>query len=158
MIEYTTEDIETMVAKDLEISRQLVDLLHQETPSIQQRDFASISQLLQKKAPLLDQLKQHAELRKRWLMSLYNVASEKNWGQLLASYNLSKAQQQWQEVNNNITECRKINEINGVMINRGSQTYAQLLQILRGDIGKTELYNAKGNKKTTSTYASVARA
>ena len=135
--------------KDLETSQQLLGLLKKETPSIKKRDYESIKKILLDKAPLLDQLKRHTEIRREWLLSLYKVADENHWNTFLASFNMPEIQRQWEDLNTNITECKTINDTNGVMINRGKKTYSQLLRMLKGDTAQANLYNEKGNQQSS---------
>ena len=57
-----------------------------------------------------------------------------------------------------ISECKTINETNGVLINRGKKTHTQLLHILKGNNHQDTLYNAKGNKQSSRGYNTVAKA
>lgn len=158
MTTYDIDTIQTMIDKDLSISRKLLELLKQETPSIQNKDYDSVKKILLDKAPLLDQLKKHADIRKQWLLSLYKVADENHWKDFLSSFNNNDIEKQWKEVNSNIEECKTINESNGILISRGQKTYSQLLTMLRGGVQDAELYTAKGQKKGARMYNSVAKA
>ncbi len=129
-----------------------------ETASIQARDYESVKDILLNKVPLLDQLQKHASLRKQWLISLYQVANEQHWHKLLASLQSPEVEKRWEEVNYTIEKCKAINDTNGILINRGRNTYAQLLKIMKGDHQQETLYNAKGSKQSTRGYLSVAKA
>ena len=97
-------------------------------------------------------------MRKQWLLSLHKVANDENWRDFLASFNTPDINQQWNEVNHTIQACQCINNDNGLLIARGQKTYAQLLQLLKGNTPSTELYTAKGNKQSTQAYSSVTKA
>jgi|GEM_PF-1868190 len=150
MAGYSTEKIQQMINNDLETSQRLLQLLKKETPSIKKRDYASIKQILLDKAPLLDQLKKHTEIRKEWLLSLYKVADENHWNTFLASLNIPDLERQWEDLHQNITECKAINDANGIMINRGKKTYSQLLHLLKGGGTQTTLYNEKGSHQVNA--------
>lgn len=158
MSEYNLDIIQTMVKKDHAIGKQLLELLSNETISIQQRDYNAVKEILLSKAPLLDQLKQHSDLRRQWLLSLYKVADANNWKSFLSSFNTPEIHTQWEEVNKTIEECKVINETNGLLITRGKKTYSELLRLLKGNGNQTELYTAKGNKQSAQTYCTVTKA
>jgi flagellar biosynthesis/type III secretory pathway chaperone len=158
MNDYNLEAIQIMVAKDQLISQQLLNLLNSETTSIKDRNYESVKSILLDKVPLLDQLQKHADLRKQWLLSLYKVANENNWRNFIASFKSPEIHQQWEAVNQTITDCKKINEKNGVLITRGKKTYSQLLRIVKGDVQQETLYTARGNKQSTRAYSTVAKA
>ncbi|ODS23806.1 hypothetical protein AB835_07025 [Candidatus Endobugula sertula] len=155
---YNLDIIKDMIQKDLNISQQLLTLLKKETPLIQHHDYQAIKHILLDKAPLLDQLKRHADLRKEWLLSLYKVADKHHWNTFLASFNTPEIEAQWAKINENIAKCKALNETNGIMINRGQKTYSQLLQLLKGGSQSTELYNAKGGKQSNSYSCQVTKA
>jgi flagella synthesis protein FlgN len=150
--------IQRMITQDLATSRQLLALLEQEKSSTQSRDYVAMAQLLKDKTPLLEQLKQNAAVRSKWLASLNRAANEENWSALLATLSNSELQTQWHEVKNTIEHCQKINNINGKLINRGVTSHSRLLQIMRGNNQQTDLYDAKGSKHSTYSSASVSHA
>jgi flagellar biosynthesis/type III secretory pathway chaperone len=94
-------EIHNMMQQDLATSRQLLALLEKESDSTQARDYASMSQLLKDKKPLLEQLKINAQQRSSWLSSLNCTPNEKNWNKLLQSLNSEDIQKQWNSVRNN---------------------------------------------------------
>jgi len=154
----TADAVKMMVEKDHVTSQALLTLLKHETLSIRSRDYDTLKTLLLSKAKLLDQLRRHADLRKEWLVSLYKVADEQHWHTLVESFDEPTIAQQWHEVNNTINECKAINEVNGVLVNRGQKVSRQLLHILKGNQPSNELYNAQGSTKATRAYSTVAKA
>ena len=115
-------------------------------------------QLLEEKTPLLEQLKKNAKVRSEWLSSIGKQADEKNWSQLLKAINNQNLSQQWQEVKSTVEHCQKINNINGRLINRGVTSHTRLLQIMRGNIHQSDIYDAKGSKYSTATSGQVTQA
>lgn len=158
MASYTLDTIREMISKDLTISEELLNLLEQETPSLRERNFDAVKDILFNKAPLLDQLKKHADLRKEWLLSLYKIADESHWKTFISSFNDPDILQQWEAVNDNIKRCKDINDSNGVMVTRGKKTYSRLLKILKGDTEQDGLYTAKGNRQASAQSCTYTRA
>lgn len=158
MASYTLETIREMISKDLSTSEQLLNLLERETPSIRERNYDAVKDILLNKAPLLDQLKKHADLRKEWLLSLYKVADENHWKTFISSFNDPEILKQWEAINDNIKRCKDINETNGVIITRGRKTYTELLRILKGDTQQGDLYTAKGNRQASAYSCTYTKA
>lgn len=152
------EAIKIMVEKDYNVSQKLLSLLKKETMSIKQKDYDSLNTIINKKTTLLDQLKNHADIRRQWLMSLYKAADENQWGDLMESFDKPDIVDQWQQVNKNIALCKSINETNGLLIFRGQKTYGKLLYLLKGGNQQSDIYTAKGNKQSIRAYATVAKA
>lgn len=155
---YNVDAIKEMVQKDHKISQQLLLLLQSETSSLQQHNYDQVKDILTSKTQLLNQLNQHAEIRKKWLLSLYKVADSRNWREFLSSLDTPNIDQQWDEVQETIETCQTINNSNGLLIARGQRTYAQLLRLLKGGSQQTELYTAKGNKQSSQAQFCVSKA
>ncbi len=155
---YNLESIQKMIEKDHDISEQLLTLLKDETCSLQQHDYSQVKDILVTKAPLLKQLSEHAQLRKKWLVSLYKVADNNHWNTFLNSFNDPEINRKWKEVHEMIETCRSVNETNGLLISRGQKTYSQLLRLLKGGNNQTELYTPKGNKQITQTRLTMSKA
>lgn len=158
MSNYDINTVKTMVDKDYDISQKLLAILQNETTSIRDRDFEGIKAILLSKASLLDQLKNHADIRKQWLISLHQVADEQHWQTLIKSFDAPEVLGKWSKVNETINECKKINNVNGVLISRSQKTHGQLLHLLKGNTPSNELYTARGNKQATRAYCTVAKA
>ncbi len=150
--------VKTMINKDYDISQKLLAILNNETASIRERDFEAVKSILLNKASLLDQLKNHADIRKQWLISLHKVADEENWQQLIQSFDNPEVVETWSKVNQTIKDCQSINNVNGVLISRSQKTHGRLIHLLKGNSPSNELYNANGNKQASRAYSTVAKA
>ena len=152
------EAMQIMAEKDKSVSQQLIILLEHERSILKQKDYTSLDDILSKKTLLLDQLKHHANIRRQWLVSLYKVADESQWSDFVASFEQPEISEKWQEVNNNISQCKQLNETNGLLISRGKKTYEQLIFLLKGGNRDSDVYTSKGNKQSIRAYSSVAKA
>lgn len=151
-------EIHTMIQQDLATSRQLLALLEEETESTQTRNYDTLARLLGDKTPLLQQLQKNAQTRSEWLASLGKVSDEKSWGQVLHQISNEDLSQQWQEVKATVEQCQRINNLNGKLINRGLTSHTRLLQIMRGNIHQSDLYDAKGSKHSAVQAYNVTQA
>lgn len=153
------EEIETMLATDLDRGQQLLSLLEQETTAIKQRNFELMEQLLSEKAPLMEQLKQNGLKRTRWLQTVKKTQKTATWEGILTQLNLEHLIQQWQTNKALMAKCQTINTTNGQLVHRGLKCNERLLHILQGNTQEETLYNAKGLQKTghkaIAAYASA---
>lgn len=152
------EAMKIMVEKDQLISQQLMNLLDQERQLLKQKSYDSLDELLKQKNPLIEQLKNHADIRRQWLQSLYKVADESYWREFVESFGLPELSKQWSEVNETIEKCKSLNDTNGLLITRGQKTYEQLIFLLKGGNRQSDVYTAKGSKQSIRAYGSVAKA
>ena len=152
------QKINSMVQQDLATSRQLLALLEEETSATKDRNYATLSQCLEEKTPLLEQLQNNAQTRSEWLKAMGKKTDEQGWLSLVNSSQEKTLQQQWQEVKKTIEHCQRINSINGKLINRGLTSHSRLLQIMRGNMAPTDLYDARGERRSTSLSGNVTQA
>ena len=151
-------NIHTMIQQDLTTCRQLLSLLEKETESTQNRDYSSLARLVEQKIPLLEQLKENAHTRCKWLISMGKNTDEEGWLLLLKSTNNQHLHTQWNEIKKTIEHCQRINNINGKLIMRGAKTHSRLLNIMRGNTHQANVYTAKGVKYATTSLGRVTQA
>lgn len=152
------EAITIMVKKDQAVSQKLLDLLDKEKQLLKEKNYETLDGILQKKSPLIEQLKNHADIRRQWIQSLYQVADERYWREFVDSFDNPELSKQWSEVNKTITKCKTLNDTNGLLIARGQKTYEQLIFLLKGGNKQSDVYTAKGSKQSIRAYGSVAKA
>jgi flagella synthesis protein FlgN len=152
------EIIHHMVEEDLAASNRLIELLKQETVLTQEREYAPLALLVEEKSKELEILQTNAQQRVDWLTSLNVDTDEQAWNMFLQSYNDISLQEKWQAVKKNLEHCQEINTLNGKLINRGLTSHSRLLDIMRGNSNKADLYNANGNKQAMTSSISFTQA
>jgi flagellar biosynthesis/type III secretory pathway chaperone len=148
-------EVNGLVAADIQTSLELSELLAKESDALKSRDQNQLNDLLVRKQELMQILDQNAKIRDVWLnleLSQSPQNSEQNkksiWSDLLMRMGGPKLIDSWQQLEKNISECKKRNEVNGIMIARGRQTMKQLLNIIRGhSLEAPKLYTASGGTK-----------
>ncbi len=151
--------VEQMLAADQNSADQLITLLSEEKKLLQARDHQPLALLIVEKDKYLESLSAHANERSAVLQSLGLSADNKGWNELLAnSKELTPITPLWEKLQTSIQECKRLNEINGKLMGRSQQTLKHLLNLVRGQTGTTELYNAKGGASNSGFSNTVAKA
>lgn len=149
----------TMLQHDLDAARELISLLGTERELLETRQHDALPALIEQKNTHLHLLDHHAGERHAVLQNLGLKASAEGWETLLQrDPALATHLPLWQEVKEAVSECKRLNDINGKLINRSQQTLVRLLDLVRGKTAAPELYNAAGASTATPYSNTVAKA
>lgn len=139
------DNLRRMLEQDRDSIEQLHQLLETEREHLEARRHTELTAILEAKEPLLAQLGDHSRQRQQWLEQAGLSRDHSGWEQLLkASTDTSDMLDPWRELTARFEQCQELNDINGKIIGRSRQTLGQLLNILRGQVGGPQLYNAQG--------------
>jgi len=126
-------------------SQQLVDSLKQEKQALSENQLEKLNEITSEKQVLLDKLSQLDQQRAA-------SSTNKNFNDFIASSNDQELIKQWDLTRLTISECQKLNEINGRLINKRSQINQDIISILSGRNEQAdETYNAQGNQSSNSS-------
>lgn len=131
--------------------KQLLALLTEEQTLLAQRSFPALERLIQQKTLLLKRLEDCAKERNIWVEQYQLQTQERSNDTHKAFAYWAKKMglnDSWQELQALLSECQRANEVNGKIMIRSHATHKQLLDILRGQSGATNLYNDKGAKRS----------
>ena len=148
-----------MLALDTDAVHQLKTLLLQERDLLPSRNHDQLSQILEQKTVLVDQLNQHAQIRQQLLRTLGLPENADGWDLFLQRNSLTLSLRDgWKQLMEDVAECKALNEINGKLIARSRQTLDHLLNLLRGKAPAPSLYTANGEQTQQSHSHTLAKA
>ncbi len=134
--------IKSLIDSDIYNAQQLEQLLTQEKNALAKRDSKTIKQVVEAKKPLLQSLEKNALSRNQILRAMSLTESPDDWRKLVATMKLEKS---WTQLENQLKRCQQLNAVNELVISRSKQSVGHVLNILRGNLGKPNLYNQTGN-------------
>lgn len=150
--------IHQIIHAELNAAKQLLNLLKQESSTLEKRDLAGLATLVEQKSQLLVELEQGGLKRKKLLQSRQLSSTDLNWQQLLSSTGNAELGQLWQSLEALVAECRKENEINGKLLARSQRTLSNLASLMRGQTPSQNLYNRQGNQNNNRVQHTYAQA
>ncbi len=153
-----SNSIHQAIIKDLQASKELLNLLEQEQKAMEDRQRDHLANIVNQKADCMNRVDQQATNRYQILQSINREASEGAWKALVLEQNDEGLINDWNSLLSTLQQCQHHNEVNGRLISRGQQTLNQLLTILRGQMNPPELYNQKGAPEARSNTHSVTKA
>ncbi|MBE8717628.1 flagella synthesis protein FlgN [Cellvibrio polysaccharolyticus] len=150
--------LQHMISVDINTSETLIALMNHERELLEQRQHEGLGEVIEQKNQLLSQLGENALQRQALLQSLGLQADAEGWETLLSTHPaLTESREPWKKLTQLFTECQRLNEINGKMINRSRQTLGNLLNLLRGQAAGPKLYNQSGVASGNGGSHSVTR-
>jgi len=126
-------------------SQQLVDCLNQEKQALSENQLEKLNVISSEKQALLDKLNRLDQQRAA-------SSTDNNFNDFIANSNDLQLIKQWDLTRQTISECQKLNEVNGRLINKRSQINQDIISILSGRNEQAdETYNAQGNQSSNSS-------
>lgn len=151
--------LQAMLEQDRDCIEQLHQLLEAEREHLEARQHSELAALLEAKDPLLEQLGNHSHQRQQWLDEADLSRDHSGWETLLeADPATRELVEPWRELTARFAQCQELNDINGKIIGRSSQTLGQLLNILRGQVDGPQLYNAQGGTAPEGGSQTIVKA
>ncbi len=140
----TAEQIENHITRDIGVCEVLLTLLDAEQEALQARDPQALSRIIEQKAEPLAQLEESARQRARWANISDGEAAGEKWNRLLTRLQHDRIKKDWERLKQLTHNCQQKNALNGKVLSRHQQIYGRLLDLLRGQTGAPDLYNACG--------------
>jgi len=143
-IPFTSEQLKQNIHHDLATSETLLEVLQREQEALKTRDFDAVSDIIDKKVPMLERLEASAQLRQAWAQAANKPNDETGWAELITDLGTSEIKQEWARLKSLYSEVRTQNEVNGKLLSRHQSTVSRLLDVMRGKTANPNLYTASG--------------
>jgi flagellar biosynthesis/type III secretory pathway chaperone len=153
-----TETIQHALLQDLGEAKHLLKLLEEEQSAMQERDLKALSSIVNLKTDCIHRIEQQSSGRYQLLQSLQRSADEAGWKALISEQDDPSIHAIWHELLDVLSQCQHHNAVNGRMISRGQQTLHQLLNMIRGQVNPSNLYNHRGATESHQDVHTVTRA
>ena len=141
------------INQELQLFQQLEQLLTAERSALEQREPATLTDLLKLKESTLSQI----EAQVRFRLQLFSEAGlngdESGLTEImnqLPTKQRKLALQLWSNVKSSLELCHKENEINARITHRSQKNNDDMIEILRGSPNKNGLYDTDGKRSTQS--------
>jgi len=160
-----TQILQAIDALNLEGIRVLTDLqlcLEQELAALTSRDIDAIKSVNEQKQPLLEQFANNGTQRAKQLASAELSNDQQGIQQLLercaTSAQLPTFQQNWQQLNQQLTQVMASNQRNEQVLLRNQRNLEKVLSILQGHRPANMLYGSSGGKSDYTGQSRIGKA
>lgn len=134
-----------LIETDLKHAKQLEEILENIKLTLGERQVKTLHSLIESQQPVLAAMHQTAQRRTEILQKMGLEDKPDDWQKVLDKFTLNDA---WQPLQQTLTRCKNLNEINQRVITRNRQSVGRLIDIFRGEYGQPTLYNAEGDTRS----------
>jgi flagella synthesis protein FlgN len=125
------------LANELAAMIRLQELLQEEQTALVNGAVDSLPELIRAKGFLIPEITALADGRHQLLVAAGLSASEDGMQNWIDSESTAEEQQSWSELLTLAKSVKEMNRVNGVLINKQTQTNQQMMRLLRGKISNT---------------------
>ncbi|MCP5161785.1 MAG: flagellar protein FlgN [Hahellaceae bacterium] len=147
-----------LLSDDLKNLESLTQVLDKEKKALSARDSESLQQLTQYKTQLIKKLESNSQLKVRLLVSGGVKPVAGKISEQISSFADEQTVTLWHQVQSTLEECKSRNLVNAKVANSSLQRVKKMMDILRGQASRPNLYGAKGYEKSLSNTYSIAKA
>ena len=128
-----------------EYSQQLISCLNEEKNALDKQSFDELSVLAPKKQLIIDKLHSVEQ-------QCIDICAGNDISKYIEESGKRSLQTIWESTQKLLQDCRKSNEVNGLLINRHSTINQDMLTLLTGNQQQSgQTYNAQGSQKNSNS-------
>ena len=150
--------LKLLLEKDLSDLAALLSALNEESNALKERNSDQISALAKTKATLVKQIEDRARAKVKLITASgakIEAGKVKTGIDALGDQELSAL---WHESLVKLDECKELNQINGLIIERSRTRNKKIMDLVRGQHSTPTLYGNKGAEQAYSSANSIAKA
>jgi len=140
---------------------KLIDCLSSERSAFEKNDHERIRSLADLKSGLVQTLDDRQQQRVQWLQEANYAVDSGDWENILLSLQSDTSTQlleSWQELAVELQRCQEMLLINERILQGMQNSIGRFLNILRGQIGNGQTYDASGKAQQISDYRPITKA
>ena len=140
-----TQHFAKLLDEELNLARQIHDLMHQERGAIRANDIGTLQHLRTSSSQCLQQLRDHASQRLQWMQNKGMDSADTclNHPDIHPAANINRL---WQELEQQYNRNRKLSQQLSDIVLTARHRTVQKLKILRGRDNDPHLYNDQGKE------------
>ncbi len=128
-----------------EYSQQLISCLNEEKNALDKQAFDELSELAPKKQLIIDKLRNVEQ-------QCIDICSGNDISKYIESSGKRSLQTIWHSTQELLKDCRRLNEVNGLLINKHSNINQDMLTLLTGNQQQSgQTYNAQGSQANSNS-------
>jgi len=150
--------LKQLLEKDLQDLSLLTSTLTDESLALKQRDAEAISSCSKTKAQLIKQIEDRARAKVKLITASGAPIKAGNVQDGITSLGDLELTNLWQSSLKALQECKDLNTINGLVIERSRTRNQKIMDMVRGKHQKPKLYGNKGGEQSYAGSNRIAKA
>lgn len=150
--------LKTLLQEDLNDLAQLNEILQNERSAIKDRSTDSIQKISAEKSSLLKTIEYRAKQKAQLFVEAGHAIKAGAFEQAVVAINNTELTALWTKVNQALKHCKDQNAVNGTVVSHSLKRVNKLMNIIRGQNNKPNLYGASGREHAIGGMNSIGKA
>lgn len=152
------KQLKLLLTKDLSALDSLKAALTAESVALKQRESDKIASLAKTKAALVKEIEDRARSKVKLITASGAPISAGKVNEGIDTLGDAHLSELWTETLEKLSECKDLNQVNGLVIERSRIRNQKIIDIVRGSHKKPKLYGSKGGEQSYATSSRIAKA
>lgn len=150
--------LKTLLQEDIKDLTKLSSILNKERSALKERAHTSIEQLASEKSICIKSIEHRAKEKARLFIDAGYQIKKGEFERIISEIPDESLQSLWRKVNIGLKFCQDQNTVNGTVVSHSLKRVNKLMDIVRGQNTKPNLYGASGKESAIGGLNSIAKA
>ncbi|UZE97759.1 flagella synthesis protein FlgN [Alkalimarinus alittae] len=150
--------LKTLLQEDIQDLTRLSEILNKERTALKERSNAAIQELAIDKSTCIKSIEHRAKAKALLFVDAGYQIKKGEFEKVIAEIPDESLQSLWRKVNVGLRFCQDQNTINGKVVSHSLKRVNKLMDIVRGQSNKPNLYGSSGKESTIGGLNSIAKA
>lgn len=150
--------LKTLLQEDLNELAQLNEILQKERSALKDRSTDDIKQISSEKSAHLKSIEYRAKQKAKLFVEAGHPIKTGAFEKAILEMNDAELNSLWKKVNKALRLCKEQNTVNGTVVSHSLKRVNKLMNIIRGQNNKPNLYGSTGRENAMGGMNSIAKA
>ena len=150
--------LKALLQEDIQDLTKLSEILNKERTALKERSTTSLKQLSSDKSSRLKTIEYRAKEKAKLFVDAGYSIKKGEFEQVISEIPDTSLQSLWRKVNIGLKFCQDQNTVNGKVVSHSLKRVNKLMDIVRGQHNKPNLYGSSGKENTMGGLNSIAKA
>ncbi|WP_250658458.1 flagella synthesis protein FlgN [Alkalimarinus coralli] len=150
--------LKTLLQEDIQDLTRLSELLNKERTALKERSNDSLKLLTSEKSSRIKSIEHRAKEKAKLFIDAGHQIRKGEFEKVIADIPDPELQALWRKVNVGLRFCQDQNTINGKVVSHSLKRVNKLMDIVRGQHNKPNLYGSSGKESSIGGLNSIAKA
>ncbi len=152
------DKLKTLLQEDINDLAKLNEILQKERSALKDRSTDDIQTISAEKSSRLKTIEYRAKQKAQLFVAAGHSIKAGAFEQAVTAINNPELSTLWADVNQALKHCKEQNSVNGTVVSHSLKRVNKLMNIIRGQNNKPNLYGASGREHAMSGMNSIGKA
>ena len=150
--------LKTLLQEDIQDLTRLSEILNKERTALKERSNTSIQTLASEKSTCIKSIEYRAKEKAMLFVDAGYQVKKGTFEKVISEIQDPSLQSLWRKVNIGLRFCQDQNTVNGKVVSHSLKRVNKLMDIIRGQHNKPNLYGSSGKENSIGGLNSIAKA